>query len=435
MKKEQLHSTLFIALIAVLLLPAFQQMFHLFPEPTLAGASIKADYKPLNTKYWLDGSYQENTDKWLNETFGFRPAFVRLNNQLEYSLLGKINAKNVYEGSNHFLYRFYAPGMKYNTNFRGKEWLSEKTDKLKFVQDTLEKLGKHIIIAIAPAKHYYHAANLPPENSSPDTLPNNYKQIVSSLIEQNANMIDLNDWFLKAQDTIKIPVYAKGGIHWTQLASFVAMDSIMHYMQHLSNEKYPEISWQPPVIRKKPWAPDVDIYNALNIYTQWDEFPLQYGALIEDSSATQKPKVIVIADSYFHAPSWSSFPKKYFSENSEFWYYNKEVYNNDNQKIGMVADLDLGTQINDHNYFIVLSTVMNLENFAWNFIDQMYDYYTGKRKKPIESDKQKEEIQKIIRKIKADKNWLNSVNNKAKRRGIPLDSMLILDARFMLNNR
>jgi hypothetical protein len=42
---------------------------------------------------WINGDYQREKEKYFNDQFGFRNDFVRLHNQIGYSLFKKMNAK------------------------------------------------------------------------------------------------------------------------------------------------------------------------------------------------------------------------------------------------------------------------------------------------------------------------------------------------------
>jgi hypothetical protein len=62
------------------------------------------------------------------------------------------------------------------------------------------------------------------------------------------------------------------------------------------------------------------------------------------------------------------------------------------------------------------------------------DYDRALRGLPEESRVQKETLEDVIRRIKSDKNWYHLVKEKALKRNIPVDSMLKLDAKYVLEN-
>ncbi len=62
------------------------------------------------------------------------------------------------------------------------------------------------------------------------------------------------------------------------------------------------------------------------------------------------------------------------------------------------------------------------------------DYDRALRGLPEETHVQKETLEEVIQRIKNDKNWAHLVKEKALKRNIPLDSMLKLDAKYVLEN-
>ncbi|UBM63274.1 hypothetical protein LA303_04700 [Candidatus Sulfidibacterium hydrothermale] len=62
------------------------------------------------------------------------------------------------------------------------------------------------------------------------------------------------------------------------------------------------------------------------------------------------------------------------------------------------------------------------------------DALKGLPEKTPQKISEKETLSKIIRRIKKDKNWMNLIREKAKQRNIPVDSMLLLDARYVLEH-
>ena len=71
--------------------------------------SLKGDVKsPNNVEFnldnWIEGTYQQKKEEHLNEVFGFRSVFVRLNNQIVYSLFSKAKANGVIVGKENYLY-------------------------------------------------------------------------------------------------------------------------------------------------------------------------------------------------------------------------------------------------------------------------------------------------------------------------------------------
>ncbi|MBL7711160.1 MAG: hypothetical protein JNL13_01795, partial [Chitinophagaceae bacterium] len=104
MIKGLTRNLLYLLLIAILLLPLVQKRLHLFPEPQLAGAVETAANTGLSAKSWWEGSYQEKKSLYANDNIGFRSWLIKVNNQVDYSLLRKVHTREVVIGKNCCLF-------------------------------------------------------------------------------------------------------------------------------------------------------------------------------------------------------------------------------------------------------------------------------------------------------------------------------------------
>ena len=74
-------------LIALPLVLSFTRLNRVIP---LKG-DVQITPKPeFNVKSWLDGRFQGQFEKYVNDNIGFGPWFVRVRNQITYSLYGKL---------------------------------------------------------------------------------------------------------------------------------------------------------------------------------------------------------------------------------------------------------------------------------------------------------------------------------------------------------
>jgi len=94
----RLKKTLIISLLILAFLPAIQKEFKIIPLSPLNGASISKEKSNFEIQSWFDGSFQQNFDSWLEENIGFRNWFVRLFNQIDFSLFNKLHAAKVVIG-------------------------------------------------------------------------------------------------------------------------------------------------------------------------------------------------------------------------------------------------------------------------------------------------------------------------------------------------
>jgi hypothetical protein len=79
-----------------------------------------------------------------------------------------------------------------------------------------------------------------------------------------------------------------------------------------------------------------------------------------------------------------------------------------------------------YEYVIILQTDGGLNNFGFGFFDRIINAFN--------SNDLPEGVLRYIKAIKNDPKWLASIEEKAKQRGISVDEMIEIDARYMYEN-
>ncbi len=152
---------LFGILLVGLCLPLIQQLTKFAYVRELKG-DIKVTQKAqLNTKDWFSGKYQDSTSKYINDNFGFRNDFIRINNERHYLMYNEAKANGVIIGKDSYLYEWGYIAAALGLDFVGHDSVKIDVDKLKYVSDTLHSLGKEIIIVFAPGKGSYFPEYIP----------------------------------------------------------------------------------------------------------------------------------------------------------------------------------------------------------------------------------------------------------------------------------
>ncbi len=93
---------LLLIILSVTSLSLFQFEFHFYEEEPLNGVFSTSSFLPISKQSYLDESFQKNYDKYFNDSLGFKGFFVRLKNQLDFSLYSKSNAYGLIQGKNNY---------------------------------------------------------------------------------------------------------------------------------------------------------------------------------------------------------------------------------------------------------------------------------------------------------------------------------------------
>lgn len=389
---------------------------------SLDGAFSVTNYIPFSVDRWVNGEYQKNTENYLNDHFGFREFFVRLNNQVRFSLFNKLSNKTATIGKNNFLYENAYISSYAGKDFIGKELIEENTRKIKFLQDTLATLGKQLLIVLAPSK-----ARIYPEYISDSLKPNpisNYHEYVNGFTEHKINFIDFNAIFLAKKKHAAYPLYPTLGIHWSVLEGIRAYDTILNYLSNLSGRNLPDMIITKEVEKKELEDPDDDMGKNLNMLCLPEHLKMAYPQFTVDKKGADPSNLLAVGDSYWWDIFLRKLPKKTFLFN-EFWYYNKEIWGNNSFEKFYVDSVDIKRRILQTDFIIIVSTEINLNRLGFGFFDMAIN---SLRNKITPTTK---ELNDYRAEIKHNTEWMDQIKIKSAQKNISIDSMLTLDANWI----
>lgn len=387
---------------------------------------------------WIEGAFQSEFENYLNDNIGGRPFLVRLHNQMKFSLYNEASARGVIRGKDNYLYEHNYIKAYNGEDFIGCAAIDQKAKELKHMQDQLADLGKTFVMCIAPGKAAFYPEYIPDNMRKQPTDSVNYKQYKKALQAYGVNHIDMHAWFnaMKDKDTCGCMLYPKYGIHWSQYGMLLAVDSLTKYIEKERQINMPHIVFKGMQKSTELQYSDYDIAEGMNLLFQMDSKPMCYPHIaFESSDSAVKPATLVVSDSFY----WSIFnigvSTKVFSLGG-FWFYNKQIFP-DSFESGdvFVKDIDIRQRILSNDIVLLMTTDANLPKFSWGFVEE-----ANRVLKLTDNDiflqkvEKQKKIDNMIHAIKNTPEWYQSVVEKAKAKGVSVDSMLILDATWMVEN-
>ena len=282
----------------MMLFPLLQDTLHLTKtEPLMGDVSMPEDVK-FDYRDWFGGFYQEEKEPYLNTSFGFRNSFVRLNNQIAYSIFGKANANGVVIGKETYLYEKSYIDAYTGTDFLGEDSISHTLTRLKFINDTLSKLGKQLIVVFAPGKASFYPEYIP-DQYLPVKEKTNYKYLSDGAKKAGLHVIDFNKWFIDTKHTAKYPLYPQHSVHWSTYGTALAADSLIKMMEYLGHMDIPDLKFD-GVTMQQPHGVDYDIADGMNLFSRFKGPDVAYPNMLPiDTIGKTKPNVLVISDSFY----------------------------------------------------------------------------------------------------------------------------------------
>lgn len=424
-----------VFIMLMLALPFIQERMQLIPEKPLKGAITEMGRPKLTLKTWFDASFQESYDDYLEQSIGFRSTLIRINNQIAYSLLDTALANGVVIGKNNCLYEINYIRAYEGTDFVGHAAIREQVAKARWLQDKLAETNQHFLVVFAPGKGSYFPEYIPDKYRvrKPGTMVNtNYDVYAQYLKDAGVNFIDFNRWFRQMKDTTTYPLYSKTGIHWSLYGVALSVDSLVRKMEQMAGIDMVDFGWNGIELDDNPRDTDNDIANGMNLL-----FPIRTGTMayprltFNDPPEKVKPNVIVVGDSYYWNIMGSGISARLFGENN-FWYYNREAHNPAFAEPKQISSLDILEEIKRQQFVILLFTDANLYKFPSGFLDDVTRAYRHPEKFGVVDPAEKEKrVQEIMASIRANKEWSESIRQKAVKKNITFEEMLRIDANWV----
>lgn len=431
---------LFLLLMLMIGLPLIQQTIPLFGVKPLKGAFINPVSPRLTLKTYLNGTFQDSLNTWIEHNIGFRPLLVRINNQVAYSVFDTALANGVVIGKQHYLYEINYIKAFRGWDFIGDSAIQDQTRKAVFVTQKLHEAGKTILFILAPGKASFFPEYIPDRYfDKPSGPATNYKAWLKCLTEAGLPVIDFNNWFVRMKDTASYPLYPQCGIHWSAYGVGLAVDSLIRCIEKERSVRMVDFGWDRIDVRNKLIDPDYDIAEGMNLLFTIPHYPMAYPHFVfRNEENAVKPNALVVADSYY----WNIFGKgissRIFSDNA-FWYYNVEAHNPQWKSPRKTDGINILDATRNADVIIIMATEANLYRFPYGFIDRVYNALMQQEQSnamlktvpAVDLAKQEAEIAEIMKNIDNTPGWKNSVQQKAQKKGIEYIEQLRYDAEWM----
>lgn len=446
MKYNKPYRILPFLTLALLFFPLLQQLTG-FPErKPLAGAETVVEVPELSLESYTNYGYQRGVESYIKQNMGFRYLFIPLYNQTMWSLYRKTSNRFIVVGKEDYLLELdevcdylnlknniYPPSTyEYSTMCD----FEQKMDNLATIQNVLNDSNVGFTYILNPSKAYTHSEYIPDKMQyvgEPKEF-NQYEYVRSNKDKLKFDFIDVNDWFVNIKDSVDFEIFNKTAKHWSTLSSMMVLDSLISHIERKKGIKMTHIDYSDVYSTDEYLEVDYDLEKLMNLITPISKPPAKYAKLkyIVPEDNHVKPKVIVISDSYWWNIHNNVDLNKIFSE-LQFWYYYNTSYKYGGNSLD-VGCVDVKKELLDADYVFILSLPCQLNQLGWSFNSKGKEILTMK---DIDYNEYsvKAALKSIINEMKTNKEWLESLEQKAESRGVPLDTVMSQDARWMYKTR
>lgn len=292
---ESILKKIFVLFFAgIIIMPMFLQIASKLLQKDLDisinGYFDTYEKEELTIDSFVKGEYQVNYENWLNNNLMPRNVYIKLYNQIQYSLF---DLSNRLVGKNEDIFEYdyikcelCLDGVDYSIPEKDAE-MDEYINTLCEVNEKLERVGKKLIVYTTPSKAHWHIQN----------VPECYKiQAVDGVRGIDSFRKKVADTGVKYIDTEPIieqstyPAFYNTGIHWARTVEEQSSVAIINEMKELTGKNYRNITLGNVQESDNPFWRDSDVYDLANLifsaektkYYQYDidrQFPNEFDKL------------------------------------------------------------------------------------------------------------------------------------------------------------
>lgn len=429
----------FVCISAVLAAILLQSFTHIVKMNPLKGFD-KEEQPPveLSFKTYYDGSYQDYLTEHAKRNTGFREFFIRNYNQVAYSCFNKITNKNIVKGHDQELYlKMYlneATGVTFKQHFadvdEAKAEARKNVEETLRLIDTLHQHGKAFLFVFAPTKPAVY----------PDKLPSYYKNHLTDFSleeyyiqlfkENHIPHIDFYHYFQDIKDTFPYPLYPRTGTHWSEATIPYVADSVLKKLAEITGYKLPSVHYIDDNLSTDYSVQDGELEASMNLL-----FPLNKPAIprpvfeLTDTMGTDKPNLLVVADSYFTQLRNSTFIEAF--DAWEFWVYNRDVQSSNPQHQWKQLDqlLDADEVLNNADIVMAVFTAPMYYTYMFGFPQTAQNLFQNGE------ISEGAKLQAVIQMIKDNEDWMKAVEKQAEERGLTVEQNLRRNAIYVLEKK
>ncbi len=409
--------------LILMLYPMLELVTPLRMSGGVSKTTLTNSFEPLSLESFSNGSFQESLAAYVNDQIGFFAFFVKLHNQLEYTLFGNIFTGDVVAGKDDYLYEQPYIDAYFGEDYLGMMKIRKYGNTFKALQDSLEARGKIVMMGMATGKAYYYPEYLPYQKERDST---NHEYFLQDFKERGINHIDFHPVFEELKKEYGDLLFPKYGIHWSYFSNFFVADTIVKYMEAKMGWDLPNIEMTELNFSSEPLYYDNDISGSMNLFREPRPDSMAYPEFEwEPKQGKDSKKILIIGDSF----GWELVERMRIGQecfdSMEFWYYNITCYTTDSRNNHrdelpyLVRHRDLNEVLDEYDAFLIIANEPNMASRGFKFPIRMLKTLQDSSFKPkFLMDFYIEE------QIRSERGWQEQLKEMAQARGISYEEML-----------
>jgi len=333
-----LHAKLFLlgAIGVVFFLPVILMIvFAIFHKPSasdlgsdrleLSGVVKDRPEPAVSFTNWLNHTLQGHFDDQFSKAYGGRALFVRLGNQIYYSLFDKsyMQDQSIIIGKHHQLYeRWYIEDYCKIRRPMRRELVAARARQIRELQSELQSRGVPLIILITPNKASIYPEDIPEGFcESPKFSSRDYDNFMSEFAAQHVRIVDGRKVTLAAKAAAAVPLFCQGGTHWNGLGAYYTARQLTQRVGEVTRTSVGVLSLQQLTVDRNPREIDRDLAALLNLALPPYDYLAPHVRAKKRSGSEQLGKAVFVGGSFNWALLDLLTKANVFREIDFYYYY------------------------------------------------------------------------------------------------------------------
>lgn len=428
---KRVKNIMWVTSIVAMLVLFAQTHWHPVKFRAMKHDSKEAPKPILTFDTYKSGEFQGQTERYLRENFAFREYGIRTYNQYCYWLWKKTCNDFFFPGRHHWMY--YRPGVLdyygretskfFATDNDLDEYVNREVEMLVELRDILKRdFSIELLTFIAPDKAFIYPEHLP-RMTHDTTVGVAAARFAQRFKETGFPYIDMTPWYAAMADTSQRLLFMPMDTHWT-FSSAYGYDSLFRLMDSLSPYSIPTLRIDSITARKYEGRQDDEA--TLNLLFKVRNNTPDYTAhvSVEADSTTRKPRVLFVGDSFVFAFE-NLMPIRELVSYYENWFYYDKVFKGFDKQTFQINEINRLRSILNVDFVVVYSVGYQWCRGTNGFVEDA-----------LTAIKDPEKV-KIALKMNEMEFWpelMEMIQEKAENKGITLEEMLELDAKWLIEN-
>lgn len=320
-------------------------------------------------------------DDWYSANIGLRNLWVRLDNQLSYSLFGETQKRaegtHVVAGEDDWLFEHHYITYAIKPAFLGEAEIRATLQRIRRVQDKLAARGVPFLLVVAPSKVEVYPEKVPAVywgGRDPATVETNFERARPLMQEYGINFYDGPARFQEWKRVMPDNLFTRSGTHWSYYSAARVLTEIRERLNPVMRRPLPEFHVQ-ALESGNPKGNDEDLLALMNLLVEAPyRHPAPYPQLVSQETVppADLPRILWIHDSFGWPLLDLIYPAK-AAQPSESLYYFQTAY-----AIPGVKRLDRNLQtmdwesyLKDYDAVVMVWTEIAFDFSGWGFFEKV----------------------------------------------------------------